>query len=305
MLVLFNGLSHFGKKLAADLNDFDPDNKYLFLDTYSSLKAKLLFILLLPFSKLVVSFNGVSDKSGSMDWVLRFNKKLLMQWQGTDVQLALQRAKDGVIYNRYISYAKHVTDFLYLKKELDTIINNVILLPYKHYSKVEVELINYKQLSVLSYVAKNREDFYGVHLIQQLAKKYPSIVFYIVGTDNNQFITSDNLKLLGWVDQEKLNNLMKENPIFLRLTQHDGNSVTVHEALLYGQEVIWTYPNELVYQATNIEELFSQFEVVIDKITKRGMKSNGFNSNFIYSNYKREIILGKYVTFLNSIVFSK
>ena len=201
MLVLFNGLSHFGKKLVAELNEFDPQNKYVFLDTYSSLKAKLLFIFLLPFSKLVVSFNGVSDRSGSMDWVLRFKKKLLMQWQGTDVQLALQRAQDGVIYNKYISYAEHVTDFQFLKKELDTIINNVTLLPYKHYSKDAVELINYKQLSVLSYVAKNREDFYGMHLIQQLAIKYPSIVFHIVGTDNEDFITSDNVKLLGWVDQ--------------------------------------------------------------------------------------------------------
>jgi hypothetical protein len=98
---------------------------------------------------------------------------------------------------------------------------------------------------------------------------------------------------------------MKENPIFLRLTKHDGNAVTVHEALLNGQEVIWTYPNDLVYQATNIEELLRQFEVVIDKIIKRGMISNDYNSNFIYSNYKREVILGKYVTFLNSIVFSK
>jgi hypothetical protein len=47
------------------------------------------------------------------------------------------------------------------------------------------------------------------------------------------------------------------------------------------------------------------FEVVIDKTIKRGMISNDYNSNFIYSNYKREVILGKYVTFLNSIVFSK
>jgi hypothetical protein len=305
MLVLFNGLSHFGKKLVTELNEFDPDNKYVFLDTYTSLKAKLLFILLLPFSKLVVSFNGVSERSGSMDWVLRFNKKLLMQWQGTDVQLALQRAQDGVIYNRYITHANHTTDFLFLKKELDTIINYVTLLPYKHYSKDAVELINYKQLSVLSYVAKNREDFYGMHLIQQLAIKYPSIFFYIVGTDNEQFITSENLKLLGWVDQVKLSNLMKENPIFLRLTKHDGNAVTVHEALLHGQEVIWSYPNELVYQATNLEELFMQFEVVLEKISNRGMKSNVYNSNFIYSNYKREVILGNYVAFLNSIVFSK
>ena len=91
MLVLVNGLPLFGQKLASDLNEFDSNNRYVFFNTYYSLWDKILFFLLVPFCRLVISFNGVSDKSGSLDAALFFRKKIVMQWQGTDVLLAKQR----------------------------------------------------------------------------------------------------------------------------------------------------------------------------------------------------------------------
>jgi len=304
MLVLFNGLSHFGNILVNELNKFDTKNKYLFLDTYTSKKAKLLFILLLPFSKLVVSFNGVSDRSGSMDWVLRFKKKLLMQWQGTDVLLATERMKRGTIFRKYLDYAIHTTDFIYLQKELEPILEHISLLPYKYCSSNKVEVSNYQQLTVLTYVAKNREQFYGIDKIELLAKEFPSVTFFVVGTDNKKVSMLSNIQILGWVDQQLLTQLMREHPIFIRLTEHDGNSVTVLEALKNGQEVIWTYPSPYVYHASNENELLLHFHNILKIVEERGMVSNQINSNYVISNFQRDKILSNYVHFLNNLVNS-
>ena len=75
MLVLVNGLPLFSKRLVKDLNSLDKNNTYVFADTYYSLWDKIKFFTLLPFSKIVISFNGVSDNSGSLNWVLKFKKK--------------------------------------------------------------------------------------------------------------------------------------------------------------------------------------------------------------------------------------
>ena len=89
MKFIFNGLPYFGKKLVNDLNDFAPQNSFSFFDTYSSKVEQIKFASSLPFSNLVISMNGVSEKSGSLDLVLKLKKRLLMQWQGTDVLIAL------------------------------------------------------------------------------------------------------------------------------------------------------------------------------------------------------------------------
>ena len=95
MKFLFNGLSLFGRKLVKDLAAFDSRHSYHFYDTYTSRLDQLKFICALPFADAVVSINGVSDPSGSLNAVLAMKKKLILHWQGTDVMLAMQRA--GII----------------------------------------------------------------------------------------------------------------------------------------------------------------------------------------------------------------
>ena len=60
MIILIVGLPVFTHKISNDLNEFDKSNKYIALNTYYSWKDKVLFFLLLPFSRIVISFNGVT-----------------------------------------------------------------------------------------------------------------------------------------------------------------------------------------------------------------------------------------------------
>jgi len=130
MLVLINGLPHFSKKIAKDLNEFDSDNKYVFYNTYESKWAQLKFIIALPFCGAVISFNGASDQSSSLDWVIKFKKKLIMQWHGTDVKLAVERKTSNTINRKYIDYAKHLASAPWFIDELKEIIPAITYSPF-------------------------------------------------------------------------------------------------------------------------------------------------------------------------------
>lgn len=76
MRVLINGLPLFAKRLADELQKYDHKSSYIFLDTYNSKWAQLLFFIYLPFSDCVISMNGVTDNSGSLNLVLKWKKKI-------------------------------------------------------------------------------------------------------------------------------------------------------------------------------------------------------------------------------------
>ncbi len=302
MLVLVNGLPLFSKRLVKDLNSLDKNNTYVFADTYYSLWDKIKFFALIPFSKIVISFNGVSDNSGSLNWVLKFKKKLVMQWQGTDVSLAVERFNNNTINRKYIDNALHFTDAIWLKKDLDTFINSVKLVNFKHFNFLKNET-NYKKNSVLSYIGKGRESFYGYDDLLLAAKKFPEIDFNIIGSDGDGLACVSNIKFHGWVDEVVVNKLMRETSIFVRLTKHDGNSVSVYEALGNGCEVIWSYPSEKSYLATNSTELISVMNDLVYKITERNFTPNDSNYSYIQDNFNKEKIIGNYINVLNE--FSK
>jgi len=143
MLVLINGLPLFSKRLADDLNSFDASIRFVFCDTYNSKVQQLKFLALLPFADLVISMNGVTDNSGSLNAVLKLNKKLVMQWQGTDSLLAMERFKNGTIKRDYIDHAIHFVDSSWLFDELTSINLQPQHLPFKFAEeKVAIEKYN-------------------------------------------------------------------------------------------------------------------------------------------------------------------
>lgn len=300
MLVLVNGLPYFGKKFVKDLNEFDSKRTYIFLDTYYSKIDKIIFFILVPFSKLVISFNGVSDNSGSLNWVLRWKRKMIMQWQGSDVMLAQYRYNNHTINLNYINNSVHVSDFDVLIAELKSININAQLLHFKHIETLEPQH-TYAKISVLTYVSQNNESLYGFESIVKAAKELKEIDFHVIGSNCKTFQPlPSNMIIHGWKSSNEVNNMMLQIPIFVRMTKHDGNALTVTEALSKGCEVIWTYPNEFTHLAKNTDELIFQIKNISLILQNRQMQSNESQSNLILKKYNREEVIKNYVNFINS-----
>lgn len=299
-IILLTGLPLFAKKISDDLSDFDPNNRYIFLNTYYSKLDKLKFICFLPFSYLVISFNGVTSRSRSLDLVLFFRKKLIMQWMGTDALLAIKRQKSGSIFRKYLDYSINFVDSEWQQEEVKSLGVNIKIVPFKYGREIEA-IDKYLSLHILTYVAESRKEFYGWESIKLAAKKFPEIRFKVVGMKTDEFTYPENIDLLGWLDSSEMESALRNAPIYLRMTEHDGFSVTVIEALSVGAEVIWTHPSECVHFVKNDIEMIQRIEHSIKVLKSRNFYPNKENIEFCKNKYNRHKLIMNYLEVIKKI----
>lgn len=301
MRVLVNGLPLFAKRFAEDLQKYDPSSRYIFLDTYNSSWAKFLFFVYVPFCDCVISMNGVTDNSGSLNLVLRWKKKLILQWMGTDALLAMDRFKQQTIFRKYIDNSYNFVDSQWLMEEVKSLEVPVEYLHFKSVTVMPNEKI-YDQISITSYVAEKRQLFYGMDQIAEIAKALPNIEFHLFGLNQADFPTTPNVHFYGWVSPEEFAEKLKASPIFLRLTDHDGFSVSVIEALGYGCEVVWSLPFEYTHLATNAQQAIEKISMLVPKIEKHGMKPNHELIEIVQQHFNPERLTKNYIQKLKEIV---
>lgn len=298
MLVLVNGLPYFSRKIVADLNECDKDNRYIFFNTYYSKWAQLGFLLTLPFCGAVISFNGVSDNSNSLNWALRFRKKMIMQWHGSDVEIAIERHKAKTINRKYIDYASHLVSAPWFTDELRDVLSAAEYAPFSYVREYGNES-SYEEVSILTYIPKGREEYYGWNEIVSLSKEMSDIQINVCGTNGENLSQNGNITFLGWVDEEQLLKLMKSHAIFIRLTNHDGKAITVSQALSVGCEVIWTQPYTNCHLVKkNQNDLIQSVRNAIEVIQKRGLSPNHQNIMFAEKELLRDAVLDNYLRIL-------
>jgi glycosyltransferase involved in cell wall biosynthesis len=286
MKVIISGLPYFSKKLAADLNSTKSQHSFIFLNTYESFIDKIKFFLSVPFADVVISMNGVSDKSGSLDWAILLKKKIWMQWQGSDVLNAIRRKNNNTLNLKYIKNSYQSTDATWLFKELKTIDINCEINQFK-WTEFKKLSNNYTDISVYSYLLEGKEDFYGWKRIENLAINNPKIEFKIAGTSGNQLKKHPNVHFLGWLSKDKFEQLRIDSPIFLRLPEHDGYSLSVIDALAAGNEVLWStiHPKCYFSKKEDDEKVFTE---IVSKLEGNGLKRNKENIEFAYVNFSKE-----------------
>jgi len=301
MNVIINGLPYFSKRLAADLQSFAPQHRFKFYDTYNSKWAQLQFALAMRKADVLISMNGVSDPSGSLDLALKFNKKLWLQWMGTDVMLAVQRSHDGSIYRRYTDVAVHFSDTPWLIEELNSVGIHAQQLHYK-WLPIPSNSGAFQKIQVYTYLGNQKEDFYGWQHLRKLALAFPEIRFQIAGSDGKSVRDiPSNVTFLGWLEPKQMKQLRSESAIFYRLAEHDGFSLSVLEALAEGSEVLWMYPHSNCH-LFDVSAPEQQLHHVIDQITERNLLRSQVNIDYIDQNFKREVVLGRIVQELEHLV---
>lgn len=300
MRILINGLPYFSERIAQNLSDCTERHSFKFLDTYNSKFAKLEFALRIGRSDGMISMNGVSDQSGSLDLAMKKHRKIWMQWQGTDVLLALKRAKDGTIYRKYIDHARHFCDAPWLIDELHSIGIEAELMHYKWLPEKAIEN-RFNQLAVYSYVAKGREDFYGWQTISKFANNHSDVPFIIVGSDGDGLLNvPPNVEFKGWVNPSEMQNLQRNTPIFIRLTEHDGFSLSVLEALSNGSEVIWNQPHQLV-NFCNDETREEVFDRICERLKKNELQRSEPNIAYIHNNFNKNNVMSRLISKMEEV----
>jgi len=297
MRVLLCGLELFGNRLAKQLNQHFPDSKFYYCNTYYSTIGKIQFLVLLPFVDMVISLNGVTDYSKSMNWVFKFKKKLLFVWQGTDALLALQRNKNGTICRKYIDNAYHFVDSPWLESEVKSLRLHPKRVMFKPIL-VNTPMLKHETITVTTYISQTRKEFYGYNRVVELARAFPDYTFNVFGMHSVSKSYPLNINFWGWSSHEAFLSQLKKTSIFLRLVEHDGLSVSLLEALSYGCEVLSTMPFECCHHTLNSKSDIKTFSRVVEMIRNRQYATNTNNIEWVRKNLEPNFVLH---TFYNEL----
>ncbi|EMH0062110.1 glycosyl hydrolase family 1 [Providencia rettgeri] len=270
-------------------------NKVLNMSNKKDLiKSSLLF----PFSKKIIY---VYSPVGNRKYILLlqilnkiFRKNILIFWIGTDVLDAQkpenEKSKNFLVNSKKI---KNFTECHWLSTELSNIGINSTVGPYITYSSLFEDSFNekseyrtfHKKLIILTYARSNREEFYGLNIIKDLAIEHPDIEFRIVGVDNED---TENIKYLGWIDKNELKKQYLDAHIFLRIPEHDGLSYSVLEAMYNGLYVIFNYQYPNTFFSERNKDSVSKLIIELkDKIAKEPFNKSAhlyIEKNYVLHN---------------------
>ncbi|MHA1665540.1 MAG: hypothetical protein ACTSVW_06875 [Candidatus Njordarchaeales archaeon] len=160
-----------------------------------------------------------------------------------------------------------------------------------------------KDIDFLSYVPISSFKFYGGHYILNLARQLPSYKFMIIAPDVNDSskLPSSSLKNLIFksrVPFEEMKYIYARTKCFLRLTKHDGLSLSVLESLFYKLQVIWTYsfPYTIYVKYGNIEELKQVLLEVINSY-----RPNEEGHNYVLNVFHQTNLKKRYELLFNAL----
>ena len=232
------------------------------------------------------------------------NSKIIIHWIGTDVlvwmeKLNTQNLKSRLYYRiwRKLLVRGHNKNKIvnlagapWLKEELKSIGIESTFFPIttidSNVKNIESNLI--RENDFITYLPKNRFEFYGGEIIKRLANSLPDNNFIIIHPDLESISPTD---LIGWTENVKLfpklsfnemQEYLKKSKCFLRFTKHDGLSLSVLEALFNQLTVLWTY--SFPHTSTvNLNEFGKIVQLAKDTIINWSPNTSG--CEYIINNY--------------------
>ena len=291
--IIVIGLPLFAERLAKSLSAFDKTNSYTWLNTYYTKIDKLKARILIPRADCVISINGSIETSKVFDLALNKKVPLIMNWVGTDVLTATAAFKSGNYRKEYISSAVHFCEVNWIQDELKAIGINAEIVNFASFDKkFQIQMPTNKRFTVLTYIPKQRSDFYGPALFLNVAKSFPEIDFLIAGTNAEEYQPlPENVKALGWV--KDMDALYENVHVCVRIPEHDGLSTFILEALARGKDVIYKYPFDHCFQAENEQSFKDVLKDRYNRFIEGSWESNHAGAEFIAKEFNSQRILGE------------
>lgn len=304
------GLPYFSQHLVKLINSSCSHLKAQFVDIKrekSLLTRYFLLIRKISSSDLIYRIGGFPRKK-IVQFIQILNIPLVIHWVGTDVLTARKYFKR--ISNHYLCKENiiHWTDAPWLVDELNEINIKSEFVPLPVSSVKEILFrdppLFPKKFTVLSYLPKDRLNFFKSGYIIRLAREFPEISFLIVGS-SGEFLKDklSNIKFLGWITH--VNKIYSKSTLLIRMTEHDGYPWTIQEALAMGRYAIWNFPFPGVFQAKNYQELYSQVNKLFTLHKEGKLTLNKEGRQYIKKELNPQILTKQVINKLSQVINSK
>ena len=286
MNIAIIGNSHFGQILTKQLSNYDKANSYKFYNTNEKVIDKIRFALDILKIDIVYSLSASICAGGALNLALKFNKKIVQHFIGSDVLSAIEDYKNGDINKYLIEKTKYLCEVDWIRDELKEIKIDAKITPIMVYENF-IKPKGFNGFSVLTYVGKDKEKFYGIDDFIKLAKDFPAINFAIAGIETYDNLPK-NIKCLGWIN---MNQELQESTIFIRNAKHDGLGFTVIEALSLGRVVFYNYDFSYVNSFKSYQELKEKFEIKYEAFKNGKLEIDYKAIEFVKEQFNREKVL--------------
>jgi len=288
--VIVTGLPYFSKHIHSKLKKHCRGDQFFLLNTYYSYWDRFLYLVLLPFTDVVYSINGVTHGSKVIDLAIRFKKRIVFHWAGSDVMYARKAFENKIAVREYIEKSTHLACSPWFVDELATMniparfipLNTAIPGQGREFPMPDI-------FSILTYIPQNEEKFYGLEHIIQLARRFPEIPIRIAGMATYPRLLPDNITLLGWI-----RNMPEEicrNTVCVRMPEHDGLSFFVIESLVNQRYVIYNQRFDPCIYASDDQSLQEKvFELKL-KSERHELVSNLEGMEYVLKNFNETDIV--------------
>lgn len=296
-MIIILGNSYFALKIKCALQDVS-DERVIYLNTSESILDKVMYILLIPFARVVYTVSGSVVLGGALWLALVFKTKIYQHFIGSDVTKAISDYAANNESKSLIKASRYLVEVSWIKDEVEQnlpIKTDIVKLPVlndKYVAvKAESKKKNFKK-KVLCYVGEGKEEFYGINTIIDVSSKMLHMDFVIIGSSCSSYKDrfKNNVVFLGWV--ELVEDLMSRCDVYLRVTAHDGLPFTVIEALSNSMYVIYNRPFPSCSLAETSDEIVKELTMLDREIEIVGKNDKGkvfVDKNFTYNACALEI----------------
>jgi len=283
-----------GRRLAQHLNNIGISAKFvsagLRKDPASFLHLRDYDIVHGVYMRRFVVFSLILGKM--------FGKVSVCHWEGTDVMRATKETGFrlmALILNKFVDL--NITFSENLQKELGHIGIDSVVWPIpidSEYFVIDELPPIPEEFSVLCKIAD--DWLYGSDIFLKLAQDLPKVRFLVVPGKDKQpskllarIGQVSNVDFLGW--KNDMLEVYRRSSALLRLTEHDGLSYMVVEALALGRQVIWSH-NYLPF--CHYVKSFDQIKKTILEIQKNP-KLNVEGAQYVRKNFNSEHMIKELV----------
>jgi len=294
MKIAIIGNSYFGNILAKQLNEYDTKNNYVFYNTSESKVEKIRFFFNLPFVSTVYSVSASISEGGALQMAMKFRKKIVQHFIGSDVLTAVEDFKSDRINKNLVNASKFLCEVDWIQSELSTISINADIASLAIYSKSNTPK-PFEKFTVLTYMSQGKEKFYGIDSYIELAKSLKDVEFRIAGIESYSEKLPKNIKLLGWINMD---DELQASTCYIRNAQHDGLAFSILEALGYGRIVFYNYKFPYTNHFTNSDELIREVTKLKEDFETGNVDVNYEAIEYIQTQFAKEKVLGNLVQIL-------
>lgn len=299
MKIIIIGIPYFAKKIATSLAKEDIQNTYLAIDPGKNAWTKICYIFHLISASVLYQVGGSHTQGGALRLAMLLNRKIIMHWVGTDVLNLMNAIKTTGVDYELLTNSSHLCEVEWIQNELSTCgITSSIAQIACFENTIPTPSRFPNQFTILTYVGRGREVFYGIDKLIALARILPQVEIRVAGIFEYSEPLPPNMRLLGWVDD--MTTEYKNCVLYLRLPEHDGLAFSVLEALACGRYV--GYVNKFCWtqKIDNDQALVEFVKALIMKFDLNLLDINFGGYDFIVKNYSRDKVMNSLIEIIAS-----